>query len=261
MCRRCQDLSVGRSFEELVDEAQHAPITGWDFGWLERRAIEERPTWRYFDRVAERAGAVSSLLDLQTGAGGMIVDLPTLPKLTVATEGYPPNVEVAASRLRTRGAHLIWTQEDRAALPLAANTFELVTSRHPVDTWWDEIARVLRPGGTYLAQHVGPHSLRELSELLMGPLPSSSKREPEAARRAAQRAGLIITELRQERPRTVFNDIGAVVYFLRLVVWIVPGFTVERYRQQLQALHDRIERDGAFVTNASRVLVVATKPQ
>ena len=33
-------------------------------------------------------------------------------------------------------------------------------------------------------------------------------------------AGLVVTDLRHERPRTEFYDVGAVVYFLRLVVWI-----------------------------------------
>jgi len=251
---------VGRSFDQLIDEAERAPIDGWDFNWLKGRAIEERPRWRYFDRVAERAAALSSMLDIQAGAGGMIADLSTLPPLTVATEGYAPNVAVAARRLQPRSAHLIWTQEDRPALPLASDTFELVTSRHPVETWWDEIARVLRPGGSFLSQQVGPHSLRELSEFLMGPLPPGSRRDPEIARRAAEGAGLIVTDLRSERPRTAFYDIGAVVYFLRLVVWIVPGFTVERYREQLEALHEQIERHGAFECNASRFLIEATKP-
>ena len=45
-----------RSFEELVDEASRAPILGWDFGWLRGRAFEERPSWHYFELVAERAG-------------------------------------------------------------------------------------------------------------------------------------------------------------------------------------------------------------
>jgi hypothetical protein len=70
----------------------------------------------------------------------------------------------------------------------------------------------------------------------------------------------VIEDLREERPPTVFHDIGAVVYFLRLVIWIVPGFTVATYREQLRSLHDQIERDGTYVTDASRVLVVATKP-
>ena len=64
-----------------------------------------------------------------------------------------------------------------------------------------------------------------------------------------------------EHPRTAFYDIGAVVYFLRLVPWIVPGFTVARHRDALRALHQVIERDGAFETTASRTLVEATKPQ
>ena len=35
-----------------------------------------------------------------------------------------------------------------------------------------------------------------------------------------------------------FDDVGAVVYFLRLVVWIVPGFSVERFEDRLRELHD-----------------------
>lgn len=63
-----------------------------------------------------------------------------------------------------------------------------------------------------------------------------------------------------ERPRTAFYDIGAVVYFLRLVPWIVPGFTVARYRDALRELHEVIERDGAFETTASRTLVEVARP-
>jgi hypothetical protein len=94
----------------------------------------------------------------------------------------------------------------------------------------------------------------------MGPRPRSSDRDPGRARRAAEDAGLVVERLEVERPRTVFHDIGAVVYFLRLVVWIVPGFTVERYRAQLHRLHDRITDHGAFETTASRYLIAARKP-
>jgi hypothetical protein len=145
-------------------------------------------------------------------------------------------------------------------LPLRDDAFELVTSRHPVATWWDEIARVLRPGGTYLSQQVGPDSLRELAEYLMGPLPAGSARDPDAAVTAAEHAGLVVTDLRVERPRTEFYDIGSVVYFLRLVVWIVPDFSVPRYRDRLRALHEHIVRDGCFATTASRFLIEASKP-
>lgn len=84
------------SFEELVHEADSVTIEGWDFGWLDGRAFEERPSWRYFDLVADRASTVASLLDVQTGDGRMLGALPALPPLTIGTEGYAPNVPIAA---------------------------------------------------------------------------------------------------------------------------------------------------------------------
>ena len=248
------------SFEALVDEAGAAPINGWDFSWLAGRAHEDRPSWRYFDLVAQAAARVNSLLDLEVGSGGMIAALPDLPRLTVGTEGYPPNVRSASDRLKSRGAHLVWSDDRRTGLPIRSSSFELITSRHPIDTEWTEIARILEPGGRYLSQQVGPHSLRELSEFLMGPLPPGSKRDPQLARRAAESAGLRVTRLEVERPATVFFDIGAVVYFLRLVVWIVPDFDVVRYRDRLEDLNRQIERDGEFRATASRFLIEARKP-
>jgi SAM-dependent methyltransferase len=250
---------VPRSFDELVSEAERAEVR-WDFGWLKGRAYEERPRWRYFDLVASRTRSVSTLLDMEVGTGQMIADLPKVPSLTVGTEGYRPNLAIAAARLQSRGAHLVCPDVSGARLPLRSDAFELVTSRHPVTTWWDEIARVLRPGGHYLSQQVGPHSLQTLSEYLTGPRPGWSARSPDAAVAAAERAGLVVTELQTERPRTEFYDIGAVVYFLRVVVWIVPDFSVTRYRDRLRSLHDEIVRDGVFATTASRFLIEAVKP-
>jgi SAM-dependent methyltransferase len=248
------------SFDALVDAADRAPIEGWDFSWLDGRATEERPSWHYAERVAERAAAATRMLDLQSGGGELLAELPELPSLMVATEGYPPNVVVAARRLRPRGAWVVATESERQALPFAGDTFDLVTSRHPVETWWEEIARVLRPGGTYFSQQVGPESVRALSEFMMGPLPPGNERDPERARQGAEAAGLVVEDLRAERLRTAFLDIGAVVYFLRLVIWIVPGFTVAAYRDRLRTLHEQIQRDGEFVAHATRFLIQARKP-
>jgi hypothetical protein len=51
-----------------------------------------------------------------------------------------------------------------------------------------------------------------------------------------------------------------VVYFLRKVIWMVPGFTVERYLGSLRELHDRIQRAGPFVAHTTRFLIEARKP-
>jgi SAM-dependent methyltransferase len=240
------------------------PRSGPDSSPLERGTVYAKDSRSRVDECSPPESSRTAS-PLRTGLrwiplGSMIGRLASLPRLSVATEGFPPSVAIAAPRLRSTGVHLVVTSETRQALPFAAGTFELVISRHPIEVWWREIARVLRPGGTYFAQHVGPHSLCSLSEFFMGRLPDASNRDTEVERRAAEAAGLVVQSMRLEHPRTAFFDIGAVVYFLRVVPWIAPGFTVPKYRDALRELHETIERHGAFETSASRTLIEATKP-
>jgi hypothetical protein len=60
--------------------------------------------------------------------------------------------------------------------------------------------------------------------------------------------------------RVEFFDVGAVVHFLRKVHWTVPGFTPEAHDERLRTLHQRIERDGSFVSTAQRILIEGRKP-
>jgi SAM-dependent methyltransferase len=178
----------------------------------------------------------------------------------VATESWPPNVQRAQQNLRDKGAVVV-ADADEPPLPFADGAFDLVTSRHPVVAYWDEIARVLAPGGTYLSQHVGPATGREVYEFFLGPQqPGNSGREPALARANAERAGLEIVDLRTAELKMEFFDVGAMVYFLRKVIWFVPDFTVEKYRDRLKALHDRIRSDGPFIAYSRRFLIEARKP-
>jgi SAM-dependent methyltransferase len=246
-------------FEQLVAEADAADVSGWDFSWLDGRATEQRPSWGYQRLMAQRLAAVTAALDVQTGGGEVLAGASAFPPTMAATEAWPPNLALATQRLHPRGVVVV-ADPDEPPLPFADAAFDLVTSRHPARTWWDEIARVLRPGGTYLAQHVGPDSAREVYEFFLGPQPGPSRRAPENERARAEAAGLQIVEQRLERLRIEFFDIGAVVYFLRKVIWIVPGFTVELYRERLLDLHRCIEAEGLFVAHSTRVLIEARKP-
>jgi SAM-dependent methyltransferase len=251
---------VSRTFEDLVAEAESVSVDGWDFSWLAGRATEDRPSWGYQRLMGERLASAAAALDLQTGGGEVLSEAARLPPTMAATESWPPNVARATARLHPRGVVVV-ADRDEPPLPFADEAFDLVTSRHPVTVWWAEIARVLRGGGAYLAQHVGPASAFELVEHFLGPQPRARRqRHPDDERAAARAAGLEVVDVRLERPRMAFLDIGAVVYFLRKVVWIVPGFTVERFRDELRALHEQIEAEGAFVAHSSRVLFEARKP-
>ncbi len=249
----------GSTFAELLAEGARVPVDGWDFSWFEGRATEERPPWGYARLMAERMAAASAALDLQTGGGEVLARIQQPPPVLVATESWPPNVGIAQRNLGGVGARLIAAGEDD--LPFAAGSFDLVVSRHPVDTPWDEIARALVPGGTFLSQQVGAGSVRELTDAMMGPQEVSQGRSASRAVDAARSAGLIVADLRSASLRMEFRDIAAVIVFLRKVVWTVPAFTVDRYRGQLAALHQRITADGPFIARAQRFLIEARKPR
>lgn len=251
-----------RSFEELVAEAEGEPVEGWDFSWLEGRATEERPSWGYARMLATKLATSSAVLDIQTGGGEVFAEAlersgaaPTV----AATESWPPNVALARSRLAAFSA-TVAEVADTSPLPFPDDHFDLVVSRHPTVTVWPEIARVLRPGGTYFSQQVGPGTNRELTEFMMGPQPVSDRRSPERARDDAESLGLEVVDLRTESLAVRFYDVGGVVYFLRKVLWTVPNFTVTNYLDRLRALHEHIAAQGSFVSHAQRFLVEAHKP-
>jgi hypothetical protein len=119
---------------------------------------------------------------------------------------------------------------------------------------------VLAPGGSFLSQQIGAGQQLELINAMLGPHTPGASRSTETAVALATEAGLAVVDLRSETLRSEFFDIGAVVYFLRKVLWTVPGFTVERYRDQLRAVHERITADGTFRSRAPRFLIEARKP-
>ena len=246
-------------FDELAAEAESVSVDGWDFSWLEGRAVEQRPSWGYQRLMSRRLASVGSALDIQTGGGEVLAGADRFPPTMVATESWPPNIARATTLLHPLGVVVV-ADPDEPPLPFADAAFDLVVSRHPTRVCWTEIARVLKPGGTYFAQHVGPETVRELTEFFLGPQPDGvHPRDPERERQDARAAGLEVLDVRGEPLRMEFWDVGAVIYFLRKVVWTVPGFTVEGHRDRLLEMHDRIQAEGAFIAHSTRTLIEARR--
>ena len=245
-----------RTFEELVAEGAAVPVEGWDFSWFAGRATEERPPWGYSRLIGERMARADRVLDLQTGGGEVLAGIPKPPPTLVATEGWAPNAALARERLAPLGGTVVEVGEDDD-LPFADGAFDLVVSRHPVTVRWDEVARVLAGGGTYLSQQVGAGSVRELTDFMMGPQRVGQDRAPGRARALAAAAGLTVLDLRTASLRMEFFDVAAVIVFLRKVIWIVPGFTVPAYLDRLRAMHEQIVRSGPFIAHSERFLIEA----
>ena len=70
-----------------------------------------------------------------------------------------------------------------------------------------------------------------------GRVSTEDQQDPESSRAWQLSRSLALIEPHGGQVTSEFFDIGAVVYFLRKVVWMVPGFTVEAYRA---ALADRV---------------------
>ena len=263
--RLCNDTSVADPsvFDALVFEANAEPTEGWDFSWLDGRAVEGRPSWGYLVGVTRRLNTASSAVDLQTGGGERFAEALSKserrPLTLAATESWSPNVTVARETLAPYGVDIVEVPEGDG-LPFASETFDLVCSRHPTENNWPEIQRVLRPDGTYFSQQIGAGTNSELTEFFMGPQPMSERQRLATLMRQARDAGLEVIDAREESLPVVFFDVGAVVYFLRKVTWTVPDFTVERYRDRLKDLFELIERSGRFASHAQRILFEARKP-
>jgi len=257
-----------RSYEELVDEAAAADVSGWGWEWLRGRATEDRPQWRYSRILAQEWSRAGSALDLDTGGGEVLAEAlgevlgagGTLPARRAATEGWGPNTRAARSTLGRYGVSVRHVDPGEP-LPFPDASFELVTSRHPVTPDWAEICRVLAPGAAYIGQHVSHRSAAELVEWFLGPQPRGrDPRDPVREGAAAQAAGLRVPDLKLATSRMEFHDIGAVVWVLRKCVWWVPDFTVEAHDHALRELDQRIRDEGPFVTYSTRHLIRCVRP-
>jgi SAM-dependent methyltransferase len=261
-------MPADRTCAELIAEGDAVPTAGWDFSWFDGRATEERPRWGYSGLLADRLGQAEAALDVQTGGGEVLAGALRAvvshqgahrPAALAATESWPPNVEIARRNLTPFGGVVAEVADD-ADLPFEAGSYGLVVSRHPTKVLWPEIARVLKPGGTYLSQQVGAGTNRELTDFMMGPQPVGTRRSTQTAVAEATAAGLDVVDLRKQALRVEFFDVAAVVHFLKKVLWTVPGFSVAGYREPLERIHEHIQANGAFVCYSQRLLIEARKP-
>ncbi len=249
---------MSTEFDRLIAEANKAHFSGWDFSYLDGRWLEEPPTWDYRQLVTERISAARSLLDMGTGGGEFLASLPYLPPHTCATEAYPPNLPLAKSRLEPLGVRVFEYQEDDQ-LPFESGSFDLIINRHESYSP-PELARILLPGGLFITQQVGGRDNIELNQRLAAALdPDYAHWTLEREVEELRRAGFRIVAQEEASPRTFFNDVGAVVYYLRAIPWQLPGFSTELYRDGLQTLHEEITTGGPLITRSHRFFIEAVR--
>ncbi len=246
--------------QRWLAEEQAAQMTGWDFSHIDDRCHTEPLPWDYTALAKLLLEPGVRVLDLDTGGGEVLLSLGHDPKLLAATENYPPNAELCRQKLPYLGVDFV--QVDAAGhLPWPDQTFDVVLCRHG-SYCPEEVFRVLKPGGYFLTQQVGEQNDRAFIDLLLpGTPPAYPGWNPETAAAALRRA-LFTIRLQKEcfAPMT-FSDVGALVWFAKVLPWEFPGFAVEPRLEQLERAQALLEQEGCLSGHAHRFLLLAQKPQ
>jgi len=240
-------------------EEEIAHIRGWDFSHIDGKYTEgEGLPWDYRDTIFKYLKPEMKLLDIDTGGGEFLLSLNHPHENTAATEAYPPNVRLCEETLLPLGIDFRPGSANRQ-LPFENERFDMVVNRHG-DFNAADIHRILKSGGLFITQQVGAENDRALVELLCGhiPLPFPDQ-HLSIASESFRQAGFEILDGQEFFPDIRFFDVGALVWFARIVEWEFPGFSVENNLEQLFKAQSILERDGCIEGRTHRFLLVARK--
>lgn len=239
-------------------EESIAHIHGWDFSHIDDRYAEEDLPWDYREEILRYLYPEMKLLDIDTGGGEFLLGLNHPYENTAATEAYLPNVELCKKVLLPKG--IDFRQGDGTGkLPFDNGSFHMVINRHG-DLNAEEIYRVLKPDGIFITQQVGAENDRELVRLLCGeikiPFP---EQYPDVASNRFRNAGFEILDAQECFRPIKFFDVGALVWFARIIEWEFPNFSVEACPDRLLNAQRILEQNGSIEGRIHRFMLVAKK--
>jgi len=180
------------------------------------------------------------------------------PAKVVVTEDYPPNFRLATERLSAYGVKVFdIALTDYDPMPFADEEFSLILNRHS-GLNSAEVARLLTPGGTFLTQQI--HGLWAVDLIAaFDARPQWPDSTPDKYIPRLRAAGLKIVDLQEWSGQLAFTDVGAIVYYLKAVPWLVQGFSVETHLKYLIQLQDQFEAGRGLVFTARKYLMEALK--
>ncbi|MBP5383358.1 MAG: SAM-dependent methyltransferase [Lachnospiraceae bacterium] len=245
--------------KEWEAEEKIAHIHGWDFSHIHGRYEEEDDLpWDYKAIIDQYRRDDMKLLDYDTGGGEFLLSLKHPYENTAATEGYPPNVELCRETLLPLGIDFK-ASNDPSDIPYDDGTFDLMINRHgSLDA--KEIARILKPQGLFITQQVGARNDRELVEMVLpgAPIPFLEA-ELSVQREKFAEAGFELMRTEEVFRPIRFFDVGAFVWFARIIEWEFPDFSVNKCFDRLLDMQRLIGQRGAIEGTIHRFLIVARK--
>lgn len=240
-------------------EEEAAHIHGWDFSHIHGRYEEENDLpWDYEKIVRQYLKSDANILDYDTGGGEFLLSLHHPYCNTAATEGYPPNVALCQEKLLPLGIDFKKC-DNPSEIPYESGSFDMIINRHG-DYDATEVFRLLKKGGLFITEQVGGDNDRDLVEMV---LPETEKPFPhlniKEQRKVFEDAGFQLIRAEEAYRPILFYDVGAFVWFARIIEWEFPDFSVDKCFSQLLEMQKRIDADGKIEGTIHRFLIVAKK--
>lgn len=253
------------NYEDYIAQAMSAEFSGWDFSSLidSGRFEEDDLDWSYEETVKAHFRDAKTLLDMGTGGGEVLASLAPLPETVFATEGWEPNLDIAGKRLAPLGVNVIYAPESplppyNDSLPFESGFFDLIINRHEAYSP-KEIKRLLKGECFFITQQTGAMSVANLVLDLMGSGTRFSHWNLMSAVTELEDAGFKIHKKREQLVPLRFYDIGAVVYYLKNIPWLVHDFDPVKYEKQLRFIDSVIYSRGFYQSILHNFLIIAQK--
>jgi len=246
------------------DQDEEKSFSGWDFSYLNGRWNEEKLPWEYDELVRKYLRPEYRLLDMGTGGGEYLLSLNHPYHNTYVTESWKPNVKLCNKKLKPLGIKVMETEDSddypfTIKLPFEDNFFDLIINRHESYNP-SEVERVLKPNGLFITQQVGGMNNHALSKYLIDDF---KPLYPEIT------LDNFIADLNNEAfdilfkaeafPSLEFYDVGALVFFAKVIEWEFPGFSVDSHIDKLMELDKHIVNNSKYVSTEHRFIIVARK--
>ncbi|SHJ76159.1 hypothetical protein SAMN02745248_00866 [Hathewaya proteolytica DSM 3090] len=238
-------------------EETHA-FKGWDFSYITDRWDSEDLPWDYRSIVLSFLKETDKILDMGTGGGEFVLTLEHPYALTSVTEAYPPNVKICVENLEPLGITVRQVYEDDK-LPYENNCFDIIINRHEsFDAY--EVSRLLKKDGFFITQQVGGKNDCDLSSILIDNFqPQFPNHTLNNSVTELKKYGFEILRSEEVFTPIYFYDVGALVYFAKIIEWEFPGFSVDTCFENLCKFQKKLETDGVIQGTEHRFLIVAQK--
>lgn len=244
--------------KELWKKEEQATFKGWDFSYLENRWDEEELPWNYEEILKKYLKPEYKLLDMGTGGGEFLLSLKHPYNNTSVTEMWIPNVELCKERLEPLGIQVKQVFND-SELPFEDNTFDIIINRH-ASFDIKEVKRILKPDGIFITQQVGGKNNEVLSKALIKDIARLYEDNTFDNNLKNLRNNLFeILYANEYFPYLRFKDIGAIVYFAKIIKWEFPNFSVENCFDKLCKLNEELNVKGYIESLEHRYILVCKK--